>query len=109
MPTIFSLEFYRRCWDVTTNEVRLRVKSAVYPKQDFISGLHGKPDLYGPFWVAVTLCFSTAICGNLSNFIQNRGNPSFKYTPEFERVTSAASGEILKYVRNPCIFSAIYY
>jgi len=91
MPTIFSLEFYRRCWDVTTNEVRLRVKSAVYPKQDFISGLHGKPDLYGPFWVAVTLCFSTAICGNLSNFIQNRGNSSFKYTPEFERVTSAAS------------------
>lgn len=101
MPTIFSLEFYRRCWDVTTNEVRLRVKSAVYPKQDFISGLHGKPDLYGPFWVAVTLCFSTAICGNLSNFIQNRGNPSFKYTPEFERVTSAASGEIFKYFRNP--------
>lgn len=91
MPSFFSVEFYRRCWDVTTNEVRLRVKSAIYPKQDFISGLHGKPDLYGPFWVAVTLCFSTAICGNLSHFIQNSGNPNFKYTPEFERVTSAAS------------------
>ena len=54
-------------------------------------GLHGKPDLYGPFWVSVTLCFSTAICGNLANFIQNQGNPEYKYTPEFERVTSAAS------------------
>ena len=56
-----------------------------------IEGLHGKPDLYGPFWVSVTLCFSTAICGNLANFIQNQGNPEYKYTPEFERVTSAAS------------------
>jgi len=91
LPSVFSLEFYRRCWDVTTNEVRLRVKSACYPRGDFISGLHGKPDLYGPFWVSVTLCFSTAICGNLANFIQNQGNPEYKYTPEFERVTSAAS------------------
>ena len=81
----------KKCWDVTTNEVRLRVKSACYPRGDFISSLHGKPDLYGPFWVSVTLCFSTAICGNLANFIQNQGDPLYKYTPEFERVTSAAS------------------
>jgi len=59
--------------------------------QDFISALHGKPDLYGPFWIAITLCFSTAICGNLANFLQNQGNPKYQYTPEFERVTSAAS------------------
>jgi hypothetical protein len=91
MPSFFSLDFYRKCWDVTTNEVRLRVKSACYPRGDFISALHGKPDLYGPFWISVTLCFSTAICGNLANFIQNQGNPMYKYTPEFERVTSAAS------------------
>lgn len=67
------------------------VQAFVSKIKDFISSLHGKPDLYGPFWVAVTLCFSTAICGNLSNFIQNHGNPEFQYTPEFERVTSAAS------------------
>ena len=48
-------------------------------KKDFISGLHGKPDLYGPFWVAVTLCFSTAICGNLANFIQKQGSPDYRY------------------------------
>jgi len=59
--------------------------------QDFISALHGKPNLYGPFWVAVTLCFSTTICGSLANFLQNQGNPKYQYTPEFERVTSAAS------------------
>ena len=52
MPSFFSIEFYRKCWDVTTNEVRLRVKSACYPRGDFISSLHGKPDLYGPFWVS---------------------------------------------------------
>ena len=37
MPSFFSVEFYRRCWDVTTNEVRLRVKSAIYPKQEMVT------------------------------------------------------------------------
>ena len=37
MPTMLSMEFYRRCWDVTTNEVRLRVKSALYPRKAFCS------------------------------------------------------------------------
>lgn len=109
MPTVFSIEFYRRCWDVTTNEVRLRIKSALYPRKDFISSLHGKPDLYGPFWVAVTLCFSTAICGNLSNFIQNHGNPEFQYTPEFERVTSAASAIFGYAFVFPFLLSVILY
>lgn len=109
MPSMFSVAFYQRCWDVTTNEVRLRIKSAVYPRQDFISGLHGKPDLYGPFWVAVTLCFSTAICGNLANFVQNQGNPLFKYTPEFERVTSAASAIFGYAFIFPFLLSVVLY
>ncbi|CAG5104291.1 Oidioi.mRNA.OKI2018_I69.chr1.g1181.t1.cds [Oikopleura dioica] len=108
-PSLFSISFYQKCWDVTTNEVRLRVKSAMMPREDFLKNLRGKPDLYGPFWVAVTLCFSTAICGNLANFVQNKGDPAYVYAPEFERVTSAASA-IFGYVFVfPMFLSVVMY
>merc|ERR1712150_251149 len=108
-PSLFSISFYQKCWDVTTNEVRLRVKSAMMPREDFLRNLRGKPDLYGPFWVAVTLCFSTAICGNLANFVQKRGDPAYVYAPEFERVTSAASA-IFGYVFVfPMFLSVVMY
>jgi len=108
-PSLFSISFYQKCWDVTTNEVRLRVKSAMMPREDFLKNLRGKPDLYGPFWVAVTLCFSTAICGNLANFVQKRGDPAYVYAPEFERVTSAASA-IFGYVFVfPMFLSVVMY
>ena len=29
-----------------------------------------KPDLYGPFWVCVTLVFSIAISGNMATYLQ---------------------------------------
>lgn len=29
------------------------------------------PDLYGPFWISVTLIFSIAIFGNLAHYVQN--------------------------------------
>jgi hypothetical protein len=29
-----------------------------------------RPDLYGPFWVCVTLVFSIAISGNVADFLQ---------------------------------------
>lgn len=31
------------------------------------------PDLYGPFWICVTLIFSIAIFGNFAHYIQNSG------------------------------------
>lgn len=31
------------------------------------------PDLYGPFWICVTLIFSIAIFGNFAHYIQNTG------------------------------------
>ena len=29
-----------------------------------------RPDLYGPFWVCITLVFSIAISGNMADYLQ---------------------------------------
>ncbi len=35
-----------------------------------VDTLGTNPDLYGPFWLAVTLIITNAVCGNVSKFIQ---------------------------------------
>jgi hypothetical protein len=43
-------------------------------KPDFMDVTMTSPDLYGPFWVATTLVFVTAVAGNYAEFIAwNRG------------------------------------
>jgi len=36
----------------------------------FKSKIRTKPDLYGPFWICVTLIFSIAISGNIASYLQ---------------------------------------
>ncbi|KAI3374738.1 hypothetical protein L3Q82_021298 [Scortum barcoo] len=63
-----------------------------WPGKNFIQVyLRRNPDLYGPFWICTTLVFAIAISGNISNFLVNFGKPNHKYTPEFRKVTIAAT------------------
>ena len=47
-----------------------------------------RPDLYGPFWICVTLVFSIAISGNLADFLQKSVDPeqSIKWHYDFHKV-----------------------
>lgn len=57
--SIFSIEFYQRFFNVDATIVKDRLLSAIVPrrapvhymKQDIASN----PDLYGPFWIVLTL------------------------------------------------------
>ncbi|XP_037545283.1 protein YIPF2 [Nematolebias whitei] len=61
------------------------------PGRNFIKHyLRNNPDLYGPFWICMTLVFSVAISGNLSTFLRKMGSPNYHYRPQFHRVTIAA-------------------
>lgn len=95
---LFSFDFYQSLFDVDTDTVCTRLRSAIIPKKNynFIESVlrarrRAGPDMYGPFWICTTLVFSTAICGNLANFIANTGDPSYEYSPEFEKVSLVAS------------------
>lgn len=89
----WTFEYYQSFFNVDTMQVLDRVKGSVMPLpgRNFIKHhLRNNPDLYGPFWICVTLVFSMAISGNLSGFLHMMGDPAFHYRPQFHRVTIAA-------------------
>ncbi|KAK7938596.1 hypothetical protein WMY93_001922 [Mugilogobius chulae] len=86
----WTFEFYQSFFNVDTSQVLDRIKGSVMPLpgRNFIKHhLRSNPDLYGPFWICVTLVFTVAISGNLSTFLVQKGDPAYHYTPQFHRVT----------------------
>ncbi|CAD6194899.1 unnamed protein product [Caenorhabditis auriculariae] len=89
---LFSLAYYQQFFDVETDQVLKRLLNSVVPTHhnyiaDFIQPI---PDLWGPFWVSVTLVFSIAVFGNLAQFIENDGAKGH-YGSDFRMVTSAST------------------
>ncbi|XP_029971454.1 protein YIPF1 [Salarias fasciatus] len=90
----WTFEYYQKFFDIETHNVKERIIGSMlpWPGKNFIHVyLRRNPDLYGPFWICTTLVFAIAISGNFSKFIVNLGKPEFKYTPEFQKVTIAAT------------------
>lgn len=53
-----------------------------------------KPDLYGPFWICVTLIFTIAISGNIANYLQHI-NVQHHWKYDFHLVSYAATTIVL--------------
>ncbi|XP_059096042.1 uncharacterized protein LOC131890662 [Tigriopus californicus] len=69
----WSLAFYQRFFDVDTHEVQQRIVAAMIPRpqKHFLHDvLQDNPDLYGPFWICITLVISVAVTGNLASYLQ---------------------------------------
>lgn len=89
----WTFEYYQSFFNIDTVQVLDRIKGSVIPLpgRNFIRHhIRSNPDLYGPFWICVTLVFSVAIMGNLSTFLSEKGNPEYHYRPQFHRVSIAA-------------------
>lgn len=52
--------------------------------------LRTKPDLYGPFWISITLIFTIAISGNIANYLQHV-NSQYHWKYDFHLVSYAAT------------------
>nr|CAC87123.1 AK000823-like protein [Tetraodon nigroviridis] len=90
----WTFEYYQNFFDIETHHVKERIIGSMtpWPGKNFIRVyLRRNPDLYGPFWICTTLVFAIAISGNISNFLTNLGKPNYRYTPEFRKVTIAAT------------------
>jgi len=102
----FSLAFYRQFFDVDTEDVKQRVVWSLTPRpkatSDFVlKSIRPNPDLYGPFWVCVTLIFSVAISGNVASYLhagltssgasESGGVKGYRWHYDFHKVTLAAS------------------
>lgn len=89
----WTFEYYQSFFNIDTVQVLDRIKGSVIPLpgRNFVKHhIRSNPDLYGPFWICVTLVFSVAIMGNLSTFLSKMGNPEYHYRPQFHRVSIAA-------------------
>lgn len=66
MHSIFSIEFYQQYFNVDTNTVSERISSAIIPRRAPVNYLKqnigANPDLYGPFWIVVTLVNIWHLC-----------------------------------------------
>ncbi|XP_016343184.1 protein YIPF1-like isoform X1 [Sinocyclocheilus anshuiensis] len=89
----WTFEYYQSFFNVDTMQVLDRIKGSVIPLpgRNFVKHhIRNNPDLYGPFWICVTLVFSVAISGDLYTFLFNMGDPGHHYRPQFNRVSIAA-------------------
>lgn len=71
-----------------------RIKRSMFPHNTdnyLISHIRPNPDLYGPFWICVTLIFSIAISGNLASYLQTANSSKYHWRYEFHIVSYAAT------------------
>lgn len=90
----WTFDYYQKLFDIETHDVKERIIGSLipWPGKNFINVyIRRNPDLYGPFWICTTLVFAIAISGNISTFLVNLGKPEYKYTPEFGKVSIAAT------------------
>ncbi|KAJ9595837.1 hypothetical protein L9F63_012992 [Diploptera punctata] len=91
--SFWTFEYYQQFFDVDTNRVIERIVWSMIPRPGVSYLQHHikpKPDLYGPFWICVTLVFTIAISGNLANYFQTAtGDYHWRY--DFHIVTYAAT------------------
>lgn len=93
--SLFQIEFYQQFFDIDTLEVVDRIVSSMIPKRAPATYLRThlgvNPDLYGPFWVTITLIFTIAISGNIAQFFQHDHSSNFVWHYNFSLVSSAST------------------
>jgi len=92
--SFWTIEYYQKYFNVDTNDVVQRIKRSMIPHgadNYLLSHIRPNPDLYGPFWVCVTLVFSIAISGNLANYLQTANSGKYHWRYDFHLVSYAAT------------------
>uniref|UniRef100_A0A6M2DHK8 Protein YIPF n=1 Tax=Xenopsylla cheopis TaxID=163159 RepID=A0A6M2DHK8_XENCH len=95
--SFLSIQYYQQFFNVTTREVVDRIIYSMIPIRappNYLqNSIEVKPDLYGPFWIQMTLIFTIAISGNLAHYLQNATTPekALKWHYDFHLVSYAAT------------------
>lgn len=93
-PSFWTVEYYQKYFNVTTEDVVERIKRSVIPfgsDNYLVSHIRPNPDLYGPIWICITLIFSIAISGNIANYFQSASSGKFHWKYDFHLVSIVAT------------------
>lgn len=90
--SFWTIEYYQQFFDVDTKDVMDRIIYSMFPKKDstYKNQMKARPDLYGPFWISVTLVFTVAISGNVAKYLQH-ANQQIHWKYDFHLVSYAAT------------------
>ncbi|OHT04193.1 Yip1 domain family, member 1 [Tritrichomonas foetus] len=79
---------FTKYFNITTDEVLDRIVVSLIPnKANFLTRIESNPDLYGPFWITITVSFLCFSLGNISHMFRYGGN----YVYYFGSLVSAAT------------------
>lgn len=89
--SVWSLDYYRVFFNVSTKDVTGRLLRTLIPKDIFYQKAE-IPDLYAPFWIVTTLVVILAVTGNFASYIHFLpSDKQVEWHYDFEKVTIAAS------------------
>lgn len=93
-PSMWSLAFYQRLFDVDSSQVRQRLLASFMPRpqSDFLTAhvRQPAPDLYGPLWVCVTLVLAIGVMANVADYLQSGGQTG-RWRYDFRKVSISAT------------------
>jgi hypothetical protein len=88
-----SVRYYQPFFDVDTEDVVTRIKSASFfckRPELFLNQIGDKPDAYGPVWIATTLVFVVAVTSHAHLFLSSwMLGETLEY--DFQSIVTAAS------------------
>lgn len=93
-PNFWTIEYYQKFFNVNTKDVVERIKRSMFPHGSdnyLISHIRPNPDLYGPFWICITLVFSIAVSENVANYLQTADSNKYLWRYEFHVVSRVAT------------------
>ncbi|XP_017095187.2 protein YIPF1 [Drosophila bipectinata] len=109
--SFLTIEYYQQFFNVDTYMVLERIVNSMIPKRaagNYLRMNIGEnPDLYGPFWITVTLIFSIAISGNIASYLQ-QANDKYTWHYNFHLVSYAATCIFLYANILPAILWALF-
>lgn len=79
-----SLSFIGKYFNVTTEDVANKMTWALIPlKKDFSEAVASNPDMYGPFWIYITLIFLISLSTNFTGYVLAADREKFAYNVHF--------------------------
>ncbi len=82
---IISFDYYHQFFQVTTNEVLLKLffsLTIIFYKK-FKKMMNSKMDFYGPIWIFITMIVSLSISQNLYSYLTKPDNEKYRYSIEY--------------------------
>ncbi|XP_043478261.1 protein YIPF1 [Leptopilina heterotoma] len=90
----WTVEYYQKFFNVNTQDVVERIKRSMIPHwtDNYLkTHIEPNPDLYGPFWICVTLVFSIAVSGNIANYFQTANSEKYHWKYDFHVISGAST------------------